>query len=178
MPYSRRPALVAGGWEFSESTGWVSLTQWKSWWRDDGIRELDVSRSSVARQGVRQPFIANFTPYRHTIGSQKDWPPRRRSVCLSSALIVAVAIRLYLNATVPSDQYGTAIGTVRSGGSSLFSGLSGLSGSGNHIDVEEMGEFGSLASNSAGSFIGKKNITWHKLCEWPKWVRYASLDII
>ena len=56
--------------------------------------------------------------------------------------IVAVAIRLYLvNARVPSDQYGTSIGTVRSGGSSLFSGLSGLSGSGNHRDVEEMGEF-------------------------------------
>src|ERR1700756_4745018 len=94
------------------------------------------------------------------------------------ALIVAVAVWLYLNATVPSDQYGTAMGTTRSGGSSLFSGLSGLSGSGNHIDVEEMGESGSLASSSAGSFIGRKNITWHKLCELPKWVRYASLDIM
>ena len=81
---------------------------------------------------------------------------------------LAVAVRLYLNATVPSDQYGTAIGTVRSGGSSLFSGLSGLSGSGNHIDVDEMGEFGSLSPNSPEAFIGKKNITWHKLCEWPK----------
>ena len=56
--------------------------------------------------------------YSVTSHSSQDWPPRRRSVYLSSALIVAVPIRLYLNATVPSDQYGTAIGTVRSGGSS------------------------------------------------------------
>src|SRR6516165_4971196 len=95
-----------------------------------------------------------------------------------AAWIVTVAIWLYLNATVPSDQYGTAIGTVRSGGNSLFSGLSGLSGSGNHIDVDEMGDFGSSSPNSPEAFIGKKNITWHKLCEWPKWVRYASLDIM
>src|SRR5690348_8501812 len=85
---------------------------------------------------------------------------------------------LYLNATVPSDQYGTSMGTVRSGGSPLFSGLSGLSGSGNQIDVEEIGDFGSSSPNSPGPFIGRKNITWHKLCVWPKWERYASFDII
>ncbi len=51
-------------------------------------------------------------------------------------------IRLYLNATVPSDQYGTATTKTRSGGSSLFKGLSGLPGSGNQTDVEERGEFG------------------------------------
>src|SRR5215469_15734069 len=87
-------------------------------------------------------------------------------------------VLLYLNARVPSDQYGTSIGTVRRGGRPLFSGLSGLSGSGNHRDVEEIGEFGSSSPNSAEPFIGKKSITWHKLCVWPKWERYASLDII
>ena len=58
------------------------------------------------------------------IGGGLHHGPRPASGTMSAAdgaLIVAMAVRLYLNATVPSDQYGTAIGTVRSGGSSLLS---------------------------------------------------------